>query len=551
MRTLLILFAFFTFFTESIAQTELVAKASSYEVEAGSLISVSFEFSGTKDASKFKAPDFSPFKLYSGPSTSRSVTIINGLRSNNLTYSYTLMAPQKDGTYTIGQASIQSGGKTYTSSNLRIKVKPLDPQSAKDRDAEVFLELTLSKDTAYVGEGVLCEAIIYYRNYNIEIGNALQSLNFENFKQEYIPDVGFGRRNVQIVNGQEYFFKVLHRSKIYPQKTGKVDIGTLILTVNQILSVGYSTSVRPIQLKSQALELVVLDLPKPYPPDFVGAVGKYKVDFKVSKNKISTGQGFFIHTIIEGDGDVDRVSAPVFNFPSSVEIYEPKSQEQKHFQSENIVSEKIFEHFCMTNVPDQITIEPSVSFFDTELKEYVQIKNKINIDVVGESTSLDDSVLYDGPSSSATNSSKNKWVWLLIGSISLLVAVLFLRKNQKNAFDNFKEPVILSKTRDQRLKQAEILKNNNESKAFYDEIFRLWNDFVVHQCKIEQAEINRVTLKNALLQAEVSNDNVQRLETVLNTCDMALFADLDMKDKMELVLEESEFLLEALDLHFQ
>lgn len=550
MRAFLILLISTVFSFRIIAQTGFVATASSQEIEAGTLISVSFKFSGSEDATNFVTPDFSPFRVYSGPSTARSMTIVNGIRSNELTYSYTLIAPDKEGIYTIGQASIKSAGKTYTSLPLRVKVKPVDARLAQERASEVFLELTLSKDTAYIGEGILYEAIIYYKNYNIEIGRALRAPDFENFKREHIPDLNFGRRNVQIINGQEYYYKVLDRSKLYPQQPGKIDLGELILPVNQIITAGYSASVRPLQLRSEPLEVFVRELPKPVPQDFIGAVGSYTVDFRISVNQLTTGQGFFIHTIIEGDGDAGRVSAPVFHFPGSVEVYEPKSREQKKMHSDNVVFEKVYEHFCLVGKPGKITLEPSVSYFDPDKNEYVRISERVDLTVVGEEITPDGSILYDGSNFKGEKSVNNKWIWILILAVLLLGGGLYLRKKQNRDFRDLKTPVVVFKTRDERLKEAETLMKEAKVKLFYDEIFRLWNDFIIYQCGIEQAEINRKLLKNALKEAGVATDIIERLENILNTCDMSLFADVDMSNKMESVLHESEHLLHELDSHF-
>ncbi|MBL0026401.1 MAG: BatD family protein [Saprospiraceae bacterium] len=47
------------------------------------------------DGSNLQLPDIAPFKIVQGPSTSTSVTIINGKRSGSQKYQYLLLAPQK------------------------------------------------------------------------------------------------------------------------------------------------------------------------------------------------------------------------------------------------------------------------------------------------------------------------------------------------------------------------------------------------------------------------------------------------------------------------
>jgi len=58
-------------------------------------------------------PDLGRFRVMSGPNQSQSMQFINGAVSSSLTYSYVLQ-PKEIGKFTIGAASIEVGGKVYT-----------------------------------------------------------------------------------------------------------------------------------------------------------------------------------------------------------------------------------------------------------------------------------------------------------------------------------------------------------------------------------------------------------------------------------------------------
>jgi hypothetical protein len=69
----------------------------------------------------FTAPDFSEFRLVSGPNTSSSMSIINGSVSQKKSYSYLLMA-DKTGTLQIGSAILKSEGDIIETDPVRIVV---------------------------------------------------------------------------------------------------------------------------------------------------------------------------------------------------------------------------------------------------------------------------------------------------------------------------------------------------------------------------------------------------------------------------------------------
>ena len=76
---------------------------------------------GMGGGKNFKLPDLSKFMVISGPSQSSNVQIINGSVSSSVTYSYEVQ-PREVGTFTIGPASIETGGKQYSSQPVQIIV---------------------------------------------------------------------------------------------------------------------------------------------------------------------------------------------------------------------------------------------------------------------------------------------------------------------------------------------------------------------------------------------------------------------------------------------
>ena len=113
-----VLFTFILLFAtiEVWAQVSFVADAPAL-AEIGRPFRVEFTVDKEPDSNTLKAPDFEGFEVLAGPSvsTGHSIQFINGKQSSsyNCTFTYVLL-PTKAGTFSVGAASIEVEGKSYT-----------------------------------------------------------------------------------------------------------------------------------------------------------------------------------------------------------------------------------------------------------------------------------------------------------------------------------------------------------------------------------------------------------------------------------------------------
>ncbi|RPH37237.1 hypothetical protein EHM92_03210, partial [bacterium] len=117
-------------------------------------LSFSLSSSGTAGGKDMQLPDLSKFHIMSGPSQSSSMQFINGAVSSSVVYSYVLQ-PKETGKFTIGSASIEAGGKRYSTNPITIEVvkgssKPKQQAAAPDDlrgqiGENLFLRATVSK----------------------------------------------------------------------------------------------------------------------------------------------------------------------------------------------------------------------------------------------------------------------------------------------------------------------------------------------------------------------------------------------------------------------
>jgi hypothetical protein len=148
-------------------QIKFTAKANKYVVGENENFVVEFKIN--ERGSNFNEPDLSNFLVISGPNPSQqsSYSNVSG-RSFSLSYHYQLR-PRKQGTFTIGSASIKAAGDTYRSEPIEIKVvaqaarpkNPNDPQSIAE--ANTFFKVQTNKRQLYVGEPLIARYKLYTR----------------------------------------------------------------------------------------------------------------------------------------------------------------------------------------------------------------------------------------------------------------------------------------------------------------------------------------------------------------------------------------------------
>ena len=116
--SLLLSFILLVIFNSVFAQ-ELTVSASKTKLAVGEQFQITYSLNTSGNG--FRHPSFNDFDVYSGPNQSTSMQIINGAMSQSVSYSF-ILAPRKEGTYTIIPASITVNGKKTESKSLTINV---------------------------------------------------------------------------------------------------------------------------------------------------------------------------------------------------------------------------------------------------------------------------------------------------------------------------------------------------------------------------------------------------------------------------------------------
>ena len=535
---------------------------------------VSFTFSG-KDINglkNFQPPSFVNFMVLSGPNQSTSIQFINGAQSASITYSF-IVQPKSLGTFSIGTASIDYNGKTFSTKPLKITVikGSAKPKSSATNSGQIsneeiaknlFIRAIVDKRKAYLGEQVTVTYKLYTR-LNIAAQMSINKLpKYEGFWAEELETSNNISFNTEMVNGKQFRVGILKKVALFPTKTGKLQVTPFELTVpvqikrkrnrnnffddffNDPFGGGQTIEYNAV---SDKVNITVLPLPEEGKPEsFHGAVGNFTMDAQLDKSKTKTNEPVTLKVKIKGTGNIELLDVPEINVPNGFEKYEPKTSEKIN-RINKISGTKTAEYLMVPRVVGKREIPPiEFSFFNPARKKYVTLKSppfKIDIEQgeqIPEASytekedvqQLGDDIRFIKTSFNDIHKKEN-WVlfttqfWLggVIPLILLFVVVGIKRRHDKLAGNlallRYQKAQKIAKN---RLKKAKKFMQENNSAEFYTEISQALFGYLEDKLHIPKAEFTIEHAIDELKKSGVQDDLLNELKQTAEDCEFVRFA---------------------------
>ncbi|MCX6136796.1 MAG: BatD family protein [Ignavibacteriales bacterium] len=558
---------------------ELTAAVDKATVATDEHFQLEFTFTGggVSGGKNFKMPDMSRFLILSGPSQSTSMQIINGSVSSSVTYSYVLQ-PRDPGKFVIGTATIEAGGKQYSSQPLTITVVKGSGKSApsagaqQQADAQVqvgdnlFLRAVVDRSRVFVGEQITVQYKIYTR---VRIGN--YSLNklpaMTGFWGEELAMPQQVNLANETINGKQYQVGTLKKTALFPTQSGTLQITPMDITCQVQVQAqnrrrsndwfdqffndpfGAGGSMQSVSVKSPAVTITVLPLPKTdVPASFKGAVGRFGLQVSLSKNRVKTNEPVTLKAVISGSGNVKILEAPALELPGDFEKYDPKVNES--IERNGVINgSKTFEWLIVPRYPGAKKIPAlEFSYYDPARGKYTTVRSN-PIDVTVEKGSAESVPAASGISKEDVkllsqdirfiktgNSSfrprdeeyLSSGTLLALAGVPLLgfIGLLIYRQSSVKAradvvsFRSRRAMKIATK----RLKQAKILLARNDAQVFYAEIARALWAYLADKLAIDTASLSIDSVFDELTRRAVPVPLAVQIREALEACEFARFA---------------------------
>ena len=521
------------------------------------------DFIMNENGDDFTPPSFSGFRVVGGPNQSISNSWVNGKRSFSKTYTYFLTPTQK-GALTIAQATIDIDGETYKTTPVKITVTeavevPRDPNSPEYLiDDNLHLVAEISNTRPYLNEAITVVYKLYFRSpLRISDGRAVENPQFADFWSHNI-DIPQLKVENSTYKGETYSVVVWKKSVLYPQKTGKLTLEPLSLSLvidlpsnrrdffgNRILQ----QSSRTITAGRRTID--VKSLPeKGKPANFMGAVGQFNFDVLINKNTLKASESFEIKLKVTGNGNLKLFNLPKLVLPNTLEVFEPE-------HAENV---KTTLSGMQGNIEDNYTVVPrfqgkypvasvSFSYFDPKKEEYFTLLSSEHIvDVYGGpvANNLNDNTTSVAAKQLLANTDESfrfiklkpnlepivkKEFWngklfyaLLTSPMFLLIAfVLLMQRNQRIAGDVEGSRLRVANRLSKKY-LGEAKKNLKNKTLFYDALERALYNYLKARLKIKADDFSKDKIAEILSDKKLAGAEIQSFIALLENCEVARYS---------------------------
>lgn len=555
------------------------------EVAVGERFRLTFQVN--KRPSEFNAPDFSGFRVLSGPSqsSSTSMQIINGqtTRTESFSYSYVLEA-QEEGRFTIQPASITYEGQNYRSNSVNVRVSaatssapgtatqpgtttPSQPGQADARD--IFIRATASTTQPFQGEQVIVSYNLYTRvsvnQYSID-----KLPSYRGFWSETLSAPSQPQTRTEVIDGETYRVAEIRKVALFPQRSGQISIEPMEMDVVVSLpgqrrrqslfdeffggSPFDQRSVRQT-LKSNTLTLNVKPLPvQNRPAAFSGMVGSdFTIQATVTPQELQPNDAANLKVSISGRGNIRMLEKPAFQFPANLEVFDPNVIDDIRNTAAGVGGSRSFDYVMIPRTGGEFVIPPfSFVYFDPQRQQYITRETpEFVLTAEGDAGSPGVAAREDirtlardirhihtnpialVPKGMGFYGSKLFYVFLLSPFALFLFFIIYWREqirlqSNQQLLRNRKAEKMARK----RLKTARKFLQNKQETEFYDEIFRALWGYLSDKLSIPVSILNKETVHGAFKSQKVSEELSHNFLSALDECEFARFAPGPKEDKM-------------------
>ncbi|MCS7018482.1 MAG: BatD family protein [Cytophagales bacterium] len=379
--------------------------------------------------------------------------------------------PLKEGTYNVQPFTMMVNGKQVrflgTTVTVTAATSAYDFWASPDLEPEVdwvredvFLAVATDVKEIYAGQAVNVVISFYALQsspYLLKfpdnlfqlLSAAVKKLKPENCWEENFNIGGQIVPTTVKIKGKDYQQYKIYQSSYYINQPGEVTLPAISLPLIRLRPGNYGREEKR-NYTSKPITIRVKPLP-PHPMREKIAVGKFRLEEKVSQTTVKTGQSFNYDFHIIGQGNFSFLREPDTRRTLSIEMYPPNVQQQINRENGRVLGSKKFSYMIIANEPGNYNMADYFQwiFFNIETQNYDTLKPKISVRVEGESRTdkiigntssgayYDNIYLLDNHLTSLDDASQWKWIlsFALGGSaiIGLILAAgsWFKRKKDK------------------------------------------------------------------------------------------------------------------------
>lgn len=369
-------------------------------------------------------PDIEGFQKR-GTSSSSQTNIINGQisSSQSIIMTYT---PTRQGMVTVPSFKMKVNDQVLSVTGKKVKVgapvqvQRTDPfRSFFDRDPmndffgrneptefldikeDALLALTTNKDEVYVGEGFTTtlsfliadnnRAPMQFHELGQQLSEVLKKVRPANCWEENFNIENIEGEPIKIGNKNYTQYKI-YQATYFPLNSQQVNFPSVPLEMIKFKvakNPSFFGQNRKEDFKtfySKPKTVKVKELP-PHPLREAVAVGNYKLDERLPRTELQTGQSVSYDFNVYGEGNISSIAKPTITNKSAFDFYEPNVKQSINREGGHVTGTKSFSYFMIPKEPGTYKLGDYFQwiFFNPQTKKYDTLKSQQIVHVAGES----------------------------------------------------------------------------------------------------------------------------------------------------------------------
>lgn len=514
-------------------------------------------------------------EVYHTTHSTSSTSIQNGKTLQTNTTSLILTCKgEKIGKYRFGPVSVDgvksnvlayevvaSTGKNKSQTPKSNASSPFDPNGGPlfigKGNEEMFLKASVNKTTAYEQEAIEYTVKLYTTYGDIKFLGAAAAPKFDGFVVEESDDVSKSL-TFEDYHGKTYKTAIIARYIIFPQKSGKLKVEGNTYTVStdarqyyhdpyfQTMTVKY-----PVQLNVTPNDIVIdaKELPAPVPDNFIGGVGKFRLESSMPTTSLSTNTAASLILTVEGTGNIKYLKLPDLStyYPAAIEVFTPESTSDVKVGTSNVSGSAKFDYSIVAHESGNFTLAPiKLTYFDPEDGQYKQLETKqFELTVsLGQSSSksqqtmtFNEELMPEGTISQKMGypyvRSLLYWLWYIIPVILFAMTLALYRKYLRDHEDIAQlRSKQANKMALKRLSKAFQCYKNKQEGQFYDEMLAALWGYLGDKLKMPTSELNRSNVSEEFKKHGVKEDTFMPIIKLIDECEYAKYTPVSREANM-------------------
>jgi hypothetical protein len=259
----------------------------------------------------------------------------------------------------------------------------------------LFVKVQVNKNTCFVGEPIVATYKLYSRLSSESRVTKRPSLN--GFSVYDMVDPGSDPVSVEKLNGKAYTVHIIRKTQLIPLQSGNINLDPVEVenTVHFVKGGGRQDTRRSgnsirdlldqmmddnswgpevnenVTLDTKPVAITVKPLPENKPAGYNGAVGSFSIETSLAGKTIAAQDEATLHVVVKGKGNLPVLTAPVIDWPSGFDAFEPTTKEDVNKTIAPMSGSKTFDYVFTPRTPGHYTI-PAVNFsyFDPSSQTY-------------------------------------------------------------------------------------------------------------------------------------------------------------------------------------